>query len=203
MFMGGTPQTTGGTPSASSIYSGSYPSSNAFDLNAATLWASGTSPTPHWIAYQFATAVDIGSISWRARADAVPEQNPKDLYIESSDDGVNWTLRAEHTGIATWSLGEERTFVAQQDFSALPRRVSTAGVYAVVTGPPRVSTAGVYVVHGPNERRLSTAGVYVVELDLPPVPGPNKPVISLTSKTTSQVNLRSSVFSHPLLGGGA
>jgi hypothetical protein len=97
--------------------------------------------------------------------------------------------------------GEGSTSIQAAPFT--PPRVSTAGAYVVDATPiRRLSTAGVYVVHGPNERRLSTAGVYVVELDLPPVPGPNKPVISLTSKTTEQVNLRSSVFSHPLLGGG-
>jgi hypothetical protein len=78
-------------------------------------------------------------------------------------------------------------------------RVSTAGVYAVVTGTPRVSTAGVYIVHGPNERRLSTAGVYVVtpEVVLPPPPVVSaKPTLKGTPASTL-ILWTGSAYSHP------
>ena len=161
------PQTSGGTALASGQYSATYAAAKAFDSDNATYWRSNSSSSAdHWVGYQFAAPVDIDTITFRIRADTTAEQ-PKQLIIETSDDGVAWTVRASHVSTG-WAAGEERSFAAQQDSTVMPRRTSTTGVYGVLAdGPPRVSTAGVYVVHGPNKRDVSTLGVYVVSPDTP------------------------------------
>src|SRR5689334_14274860 len=68
--------TTGGTASADDASFGA--AANAFDGSASTFWATGSPATPtgpHWIQYQFASAVAVASYSIANRSDA-NWQNP-------------------------------------------------------------------------------------------------------------------------------
>src|SRR5690349_18691943 len=102
--------TTGGTASASDSTFGA--ASNAFDGNASTFWATGSAPTPsapHWLQYQFASAITPATFSITARNDSLYYQAPGSLSLQGSNDGTNWTTVGNYS--AGWSsAGQTQTF---------------------------------------------------------------------------------------------
>jgi hypothetical protein len=105
---GGTDQATGGTAVADSVFS-SFVAANAFDDNTGTFWAGGNAAG--WMRYDFASAVEIGAVSWRARSDANPEQSIYYGVVQYADSSSGpWqTAWAIQTG-GGWSTNEKRTF---------------------------------------------------------------------------------------------
>jgi hypothetical protein len=98
----------GGTPSASSIFSGSYPASNAFDGNAGTFWASATG-IPQWIQYDLGAGVTKVAVQYTLTARS-PSYNPaSNLTFAGSNNGIDFTTIDTRTGL-TWAAGEKKTF---------------------------------------------------------------------------------------------
>lgn len=107
----GADQATGGTATASAEFDGTTGAAKAFDNDNATLWASTATNPPHWLRYQFASAVAVAEVTIRARSDS-PFQNqaPKEFFIQYSDDGTTWTTAWGGTDQTGWTAGETRTF---------------------------------------------------------------------------------------------
>lgn len=89
----GTLLTTGGTPTASSTFSG-FPASNAFDGSYSTFWDSSGTPSitaPEWLWYSMAGAVDVATVRITCREGST-SQAPVAFTVQYSDDsGVTWT----------------------------------------------------------------------------------------------------------------
>jgi len=100
--------TTGGTASTDDATNGA--AANAFDGNAATFWATGSPATPsapHWIQYQFTSAVTPVTYSLTNRSTNF--QNPDSWTLQSSNDGSTWTTVGNYS--AAWtSAGQTLTF---------------------------------------------------------------------------------------------
>lgn len=83
---------TGGTASAQSIFSGSFPASDAFDGNLATFWHSAGGVVPQWLKYDFGLGndkdiIEVGVVMAPSRA----HQQPTAFTVQHSDDNVAWT----------------------------------------------------------------------------------------------------------------
>lgn len=107
---GGADQATGGTPSASSIFSGSFPASAAFDDDGGTLWSAANGSNWAWLQYQFGSAVEVTEVVIAARDDVAAITSPGEFAFQYSDDGVTWTTAWALVGETSWSLGETRTY---------------------------------------------------------------------------------------------
>lgn len=110
---GGSPiATTGGTASASTNYPGQAPSL-AFDGNASTFWLTNGG-APHWLQYQFASAVDVASISLQnaAAGSGNDQHTPQDFTLDYSDNGTTWTTLYTYRGAGWGSGGRTITFNA-------------------------------------------------------------------------------------------
>lgn len=80
-------QSTGGTATASSEYSGSWAAGNAFDGNPTSEWASAGVSSSEWIAYQHPSPVDIVAVGVKVSF-SYPVSG---LALQYSDDGVSWS----------------------------------------------------------------------------------------------------------------
>ena len=100
---------SGGTAISDCYYPG-YPPANAFDGNVNTLW-SGENGSPNWLGYHFASPVNVVEIKWTARNDSQYAQSPTSMFLQFSDDGVNWLCYQQSDTTATWaSAGQAQTF---------------------------------------------------------------------------------------------
>lgn len=101
--------TTGGTPSASSNFSGSFDAAKAFDKNYGTRWSTASTATG-WLEYQFSAPVLPNIIGFMAgdNASAGP-QAPMDFDLQYHD-GSDWVDSAVFTGETGWSQQEIRLF---------------------------------------------------------------------------------------------
>ena len=88
----GTPKLfSGGTASASVIYSAGYEAVLATDNNISTFWATPSTTNPTWqYDYGAGNAIDVVEISIIPRQD-IPAQGPQAFIPQWSDDGVTWT----------------------------------------------------------------------------------------------------------------
>lgn len=86
---------TGGTASADSVF-GSYVAANAFDRVENTRW-SNSGALPAWVAYEFASPVEIGEVRIKApnAGNYAASQMPRDFALEYSDNGTDWTQAGE------------------------------------------------------------------------------------------------------------
>lgn len=108
---GGADQATGGTASASSIFSGSFPASAAFDDDAGTLWSTSSAATFGWLQYQFSGTVEVAQIALTARNDTAVTTTPSALAVQYSATGsAPWTTLLNDESETGWSLGETRTY---------------------------------------------------------------------------------------------
>lgn len=105
--IGGSTITTGGTPTASSTFSG-YPASNAFDGNTSTFWASNNLIANEWLAYELGTAQPV--TEYTLRANTQPNAAPSEWKLQGSNDGSSWTTLDYRTAQTAWSANEQRTF---------------------------------------------------------------------------------------------
>lgn len=106
---GGANLCSGGTAIASGYYpSGggySYFPAQAFDgalVGATAVWASDVAGSGY-LGYVFAEPVKIEEVRICSRTEA--PQSPRDFTIQSSDDGITWTVEATYTGITAWTAG--------------------------------------------------------------------------------------------------
>lgn len=109
---GGSDQCSGG----SAIYSSQYPgqgAANAFDNNSATNWASDGSAAPHYIGYDFGSAVSVAQIAVTGMgAGAYATQNIRDFKVQFSDDTFSWYDVAVYSGVTSWADGETKLYNA-------------------------------------------------------------------------------------------
>lgn len=139
---GGGDQCTGGTPSASSIFSGSFPASKAFDDNTASgLWSAANNSWHAWLKYAFASAVEVFEVAITSRPDGFPLTAPRNILVQWSDDDSNWTTAWSINGQTAWGAPETRVFTDPESFtlgsnpaggSATDLRVSQVRVEALL-----------------------------------------------------------------------
>lgn len=140
-YPGGPDQCSGGSASADGFYTsanyGPLPPPNAFDgVNTiGASWVSAVASLPHWIAYQFPAPVDVGEIviGWPPSY-GYPQEQPKDVALQYSDDGSSWTTRQSWT-LASFSGGEMRAL--------------SVGAWATLAGTPRRPVGPATAAHVP------------------------------------------------------
>lgn len=108
--VGGADVCSGGTPSASSVWTTGYEADKAFDNNNATFWVAGVALPNQWIAYHLAAAVEVVEFAIRCRADGWYYQCFKECALQYSDDGSAWTTVAAVSGQTGWTSAQLRTF---------------------------------------------------------------------------------------------
>lgn len=137
---GGADQCTGGTVHASSTFQAQN-GELAFDSGtlSTSWWACHTySPTPGWLAYHFASAVNIKEIALTART-SFENQAPVDFLIQRWD-GSGWVTVRTVTGSSGWTSGETRLF--DVNYAALSGE-DAAGAVGSVTADRTIALTGV------------------------------------------------------------
>lgn len=112
-------QCSGGTPTASSEYSGSYPVTNVFDGTTSTEWISDAGGLPQWVEYEFASAKAIRAV--KVYAHATLTQAPGSFNIQYWD-GDSWENASSETGIV-WAIAGWKTFYIDADYSSTKWRI--------------------------------------------------------------------------------
>jgi hypothetical protein len=107
--VGGSDVTGSGTASANSVSGGA--AANAFDNNAATIWATGTGAVPHWLAYDFGAGneQDIVEVSITSRSSSAGSA-PGAFQLQYSDDGSTWTTRLFCNVDGPWPVSTTHVF---------------------------------------------------------------------------------------------
>lgn len=106
----------GGSAFASSEYSGTTTAAKAFDgvVNDADTysWAANTGVNgTGWIAYRFATPVNIREVRISPRMTIFPQQYPTTFAIDNSSDGENWeTVKTFSNYVYGWARNYLRPF---------------------------------------------------------------------------------------------
>jgi hypothetical protein len=112
----------GGALNCSSLYSVFSPLSNARDGNTATETVINGG-TPQWFGVDFGAgnAKDLSGFSMQAIANStfVLTQTPDQIDIYYSDDGVTWTLGAQHWA-GVWTSNEWKTFTGFHELPIQP-----------------------------------------------------------------------------------
>lgn len=106
---GGADQCTGGTASASSVYSATYSADKAFDNDGATYWAA-SAVAPGWLKYTFASATEVEEYLVTAPADGNYTKAPTAWALQHNNGTGGWTDFDTQAGVAAWSSGESRTY---------------------------------------------------------------------------------------------
>ncbi len=102
---------TGGTPSSDGDFSGSYPSSSAFDDSTASFWCSNAG-VPSWIQYDLGLGKGKAARQYKLTARGPVSYNPWDAWtFAGSNNGVDFTTIDTQTG-QSWTGGEVKTFNA-------------------------------------------------------------------------------------------
>ncbi len=116
---GGADQCTGGTASASSVYS-TFTADEAFDddTSSSSFWASNFEVAGAWLRYQFATPVEVQEIAIIER-DTEPTQAPRSGVVEWSDDGLAWTT-AWTWETYTWRGQSEGRVFTHPEYVSIP-----------------------------------------------------------------------------------
>jgi hypothetical protein len=104
---GGADQTSGGTASAQSTFSGTS-AANAFNGNTGNFWASNAD-VPQWLQYVFSGAVEISEVAVTSRADGFASQAPNHFAVMLGD-GTVWTHGWDVTEQSGWGTPETRVF---------------------------------------------------------------------------------------------
>lgn len=104
---GGTDQCSGGAADASTIYSGGFAASNAFDntLFGGSPWAPSTGNATSWLRYTFAAAVYVAQFTVSSSG----AFGPKQIVLEYWD-GAAWQSVHDTGTIASWGTNETRTY---------------------------------------------------------------------------------------------
>lgn len=153
--------TNGANAYASSIFSATYSADKAFDGSAATLWSGANGTTLEWLAYDFGAGneKDIVEVAVTCRSDGSLGTAPGKLWLEWSDDNVNWTEYLSVMPIPAWTAGLTRTW----EGVSVPD-VRATGAYAVIHAAPETNAAvsGAFIeVHATqSERDPANADVF-------------------------------------------
>lgn len=106
---GGSNLCTGGTPSASSIWSATYSADKAFDGTTTTLWSAAVANS--WLQYQFASAVSVGIITIKARSDGFANTSPRNFLLQYADSSSGpWATAFRVVSETGWTVNQSRTF---------------------------------------------------------------------------------------------
>lgn len=108
----GADQCTGGTAAASSEFSGSFTAAMGFDNDASSFWRSTDAGRwGPWLRYQFASPVSVAQLTVATRNSGSVTTSPKALVFQYADSSSGpWTTILASHNLATWSLGEVRTY---------------------------------------------------------------------------------------------
>lgn len=97
----------------SSAEIGGYEASNAVDNNTSTFWTTGGSEPisglGHYLQAVFGSDTSVNQITYQVRPDTYRE-DPNNLFIDSSINGLGWIREWSHSSIGTWTAGETKTF---------------------------------------------------------------------------------------------
>lgn len=127
--LGGVDQCNGGTAIASSENASQTNGTgglaiSAFDNNTTSRWSTSPSDpiaqTTGWVGYLFNNPVSVTQYVIYGHAET-PARNPKDWYLEYSDDGITWTIADTQTGQTNWGLREIRTFPPTPQITKRPQ----------------------------------------------------------------------------------
>lgn len=106
---GGSNLCTGGTPSASSIWSATYTADKAFDGTTTTLWSAAVANS--WLQYQFASPVSVGNITIKARSDGFATTSPRNFNLQYSDNPAGpWATAFRVINELSWTVNQSRTY---------------------------------------------------------------------------------------------
>ena len=107
--VGGADITTPATPvTASTQYGTSYGPQYTVDnyLSTSPLWLSSPSAiTNQWLRYDLGTPTAIAQVAMCFNDPSGPGRSPKDLRIEGSNDGTNFTTVKTFLGNTSWTVG--------------------------------------------------------------------------------------------------
>ena len=107
--VGGADITTPATPvTASTQHSGAYAPEYTVDnsLSTTPLWVSTPSAiTNQWLRYDLGTPTAIAQVAMCFNDPGGPGRSPKDLRIEGSNDGTNFTTVKTFLGNTSWAAG--------------------------------------------------------------------------------------------------
>jgi hypothetical protein len=111
---GGNDQTAGNTAAASATYIpvSAHPPAYAINDNRADFWTTGGTTPPtggHWLSVKFGASVSVAEVVLTVRPDTYRE-DPRNLFVEWSDDNSVWNTEWSVSSIAAWAAGETRTF---------------------------------------------------------------------------------------------
>lgn len=109
---------SGGTASASTIYSATYSADKALDGDQTTGW-NNNADMPCWWQYDFGagnekTIAGVGMQAVYIASGFVPAVAPKDFSLQWSDDGFAWTSLFALTNQVSWGNTEFRLFWSTQ-----------------------------------------------------------------------------------------
>lgn len=148
----------GGAALSSSDFAG-LPKANAFDNNAATLWATLTNQhIDGWIGYDFGSAIEVVEVLLKARNNTSFGQACSIFHVAGSDDGITWIDYKRHTA-ATWTTGSTQVFAVPLTVAASSLRVHTVALEVLQSGKGnlRVHTVALEVLRtiaiAPETRR--------------------------------------------------
>ena len=112
--VGGADITTPATPvTASTQYSEAYGPNYTVDnsLAASPWWVSAQAAlTNQWLLYDLGTAKAVAQVAMCFNDPAAPGRSPKDLRIEGSNDGTNFTTVNTFLGNTSWPDGVFKVF---------------------------------------------------------------------------------------------
>lgn len=104
--VGGADLCTGGTPFASSTYSG-YPASLAFDDSLGTgYWCSSSPSNPQHIGYEFASPQAITEVRFTPSI----SYPPTEVVVQGSNDGSTWDTLGTFSGLSGWVSNVAKSF---------------------------------------------------------------------------------------------
>jgi hypothetical protein len=111
-YAGGPNLCSGGTPTASTSFSGTFSADKAFDGNAATSWSASSNSNVNqtWIRYDLPSAAAVMEVSMTARTGGAQNQMPTEFYLQCSLDGGTTWLNSWRVTTGSWASGETKVF---------------------------------------------------------------------------------------------
>lgn len=122
--IGGTDECTGGTPTASSVYS-THVAEHAFDSDNSTYWQAAA--VPAWLEYEFATAKAIKEIAITCPTTGSWAACPGDFTVEYWD-GSQWIVAGTFVHESGSSAGARRTYPLKQCIWKAPGNDGTSEI---------------------------------------------------------------------------
>lgn len=151
---GNVDQTSGGTPTSSTILDANYPASNAFNNNSANFWHSSGYGF-QWLVYDFGRQVSVAEVTVQSRPDGWAYQCAKTWVLQFSNSSSGpWRTTMSVSGNGGWSVGETRTYTDPK-YDVQTGIVSAVGAASNIDRV--INAQGVGLATGLNYRLLETA----------------------------------------------